>query len=292
MGYRWYEANDVKPVFPFGYGLSYTTFKYDDLKVKVGRGLGPENGGQGVSSIDVSFTVTNTGDVAGAEAAQVYLTLPDEAGEPFKRLVNFEKVDLEPGESQQVTVRINQADSNHPFSYFIPAEPDNLANWADGEWATADGKYRVHVGGSSADTPLEKNITVNFKKPTAEKDEEQKREEAKKAEEQKREEAKKAEEQKREEAKKAEEQKREEAKKAEEQKREEAKKAEEQKREEAKIAKEQKREEAKKAKEQKREEAKKAEEQKHEAAKKAEEQKRENWWNFSNWFTKLFTNFQ
>ena len=62
-----------------------------------------------------------------------------------------------------MTVRINQADSNHPFSYFIPEEPDNLANWADGEWATADGKYRVHVGGSSADTPLEKDVPLNFK---------------------------------------------------------------------------------------------------------------------------------
>ena len=61
-----------------------------------------------------------------------------------------------------MTVRINQADSNHPFSYFIPEEPDNLANWADGEWATADGKYRVHVGGSSADTPLEKDVTVEL----------------------------------------------------------------------------------------------------------------------------------
>nr|WP_262983983.1 glycoside hydrolase family 3 C-terminal domain-containing protein [Bacillus sp. HNG] len=162
MGYRWYEANNVKPVFPFGYGLSYTTFEYGDLKVKKVRETG--KGGKGaLSGLDVSFTVTNTGDVAGKEAAQVYLTLPDEAGQPTKRLVNFEKVDLEPGESQRVTVRINHADSNHPFSYFVPEEPDNLANWADGEWATVDGKYRVHVGGSSADTPLEKDVPLNFK---------------------------------------------------------------------------------------------------------------------------------
>ena len=158
MGYRWYEANNVEPVFPFGYGLSYTTFEYDDLKVKKVHG----NKGS-ISGIDVSFTITNTGDVAGKEAAQVYMTLPDEAGQPTKRLVNFEKVDLEPGESERVTVRINHADSNHPFSYFVPEEPDNLANWADGEWATANGKYRVHVGGSSADTPLEKDIPLNFK---------------------------------------------------------------------------------------------------------------------------------
>jgi beta-glucosidase len=158
MGYRWYEANNVKPVFPFGYGLSYTTFKYDNLKVKRVRG----NKGS-LSGIDVSFTITNTGKVAGKEVAQVYLTLPDEAGEPSKRLVNFEKVDLKPGERKRVTLRINHDDSNHPFSYFVPEEPDNLANWADGEWATADGKYRVHVGGSSADTPLEKNVPLNFK---------------------------------------------------------------------------------------------------------------------------------
>ncbi|MCM3763756.1 glycoside hydrolase family 3 protein [Neobacillus niacini] len=162
MGYRWYEANDVKPLFPFGYGLSYTTFQYDDLKVKKVRGEGKGNNGS-LSGIDVSFSVTNTGDVAGKEAAQVYLTLPDEAGQPTKRLVNFEKFYLEPGESKQVTVRINQADANHPFSYFVPEDPDNLANWADGEWATADGKYRVHVGGSSADTPLEKDVPLNFK---------------------------------------------------------------------------------------------------------------------------------
>ena len=161
MGYRWYEANNVKPVFPFGYGLSYTKFKYDKLKVK--RIQGGSNNGS-LSGIDVSFTVTNTGKVAGKEAAQVYLTLPNEAGEPTKRLVNFEKVDLKPGQSKTVTLRINQADSNHPFSYFIPKEPDNLANWADGKWATAEGKYRVHVGGSSADTPLEKNINLKFKR--------------------------------------------------------------------------------------------------------------------------------
>lgn len=162
MGYRWYEENNVKPAFPFGYGLSYTTFEYDDLKVKKVRGEGKGNNGS-LSGIDVSFTITNAGDVAGKEAAQVYLTLPDKAGQPAKRLVNFDKVYLEPGESKRVTLRINHADSNHPFSYFNPEEPDNLANWADGEWETVDGKYRVHVGGSSADTPLEKDVPLNFK---------------------------------------------------------------------------------------------------------------------------------
>lgn len=76
--------------------------------------------------------------------------------------VGFEKVHLEPGESKRVTVTINKDDSNHPFSYFKPKEPDNLANWADGEWVTADGTYRVHVGGSSADTPLEADVPLVF----------------------------------------------------------------------------------------------------------------------------------
>lgn len=172
MGYRWYEANNVKPVFPFGYGLSYTTFKYDNLKVKKIRGDASRSEGYvkekpkgkgAVTGIEVSFTITNTGKVAGKEAAQVYLTLPDKAGQPAKRLVNFEKVHLKPGETKRVTLRINHSDSNRPFSYFVPDEPDNLANWADGKWATADGKYIVHVGGSSADTPLKKSINLNFK---------------------------------------------------------------------------------------------------------------------------------
>ncbi|WP_339230893.1 fibronectin type III-like domain-contianing protein [Oceanobacillus sp. FSL K6-2867] len=172
MGYRWYEANNVEPVFQFGYGLSYTTFEFEDDNLKVkkvrreadGSGEWKNKGKNGSpSGIDVSFTVTNTGDVAGKEAAQVYLTLPNKAGQPSKRLVNFEKVDVKPGESQRVTIRINQADSNHPFSYFIPEDPDNLENWADGEWATLDGKYSVHVGGSSADTPLDKTFPLNFK---------------------------------------------------------------------------------------------------------------------------------
>ncbi|HRO29190.1 MULTISPECIES: beta-glucosidase [Micrococcaceae] len=158
MGYRWYEAHDEEPVFAFGHGLSYTSFAYDGLRV------GPVNGNGG---LDVSFTVTNTGEVTGAEAAQVYLTLPDEAGQPAKRLVGFEKVTLRPGERTQVSVRIGVADSNHPFSYFAPTDPEFLENWADGAWTTPDGRYRVHVGGSSADTPLEQGVTLRFPDPAA-----------------------------------------------------------------------------------------------------------------------------
>ena len=88
MGYRWYEANNVKPVFPFGYGLSYTTFEYDDLKVKKVQGKGS------LSGIDVSFTITNTGDVAGKEAAQVYLTYRTRQGSRLSVLLTSRRFTL------------------------------------------------------------------------------------------------------------------------------------------------------------------------------------------------------
>ena len=153
VGYRWYEATGTEPLFPFGFGLSYTTFAYSDLEVT------ETEGGTGARALAVEFTVTNTGDRAGAEAAQIYLTLPDVAGQPTKRLVEFDKIELAPGASQQVSVLIDSAASNHPFSYFAPAS-DELVNWADGEWVTPEGSYTVHVGGSSADTPLEETIAI------------------------------------------------------------------------------------------------------------------------------------
>lgn len=159
MGYRWYESHDVDPVFAFGHGLSYTSFEYDRLSVQ------PRREGGRVTGVEVSFTVTNTGDVEGSEAAQVYLTLPDRAGQPAKRLVGFEKVDLQPGDEARVGVRIDVEDSNRPFSYFTPDEPDDLADWADGTWSTVNGRYRVHVGGSSADTPLQESVWLRLEAP-------------------------------------------------------------------------------------------------------------------------------
>lgn len=152
MGYRWYEANDVEPTFAFGHGLSYTTFEYSDLSltpvVEPGR-----------TALQASWTLTNTGDRAGAEAGQVYLTLPAEADEPGKRLVGFDKVHLEPGESTTVSVTVDSAAANHPMSYWEPAS-DDPTQWAEGEWVTPNGQYTVHVGGASDDTPLEETLTV------------------------------------------------------------------------------------------------------------------------------------
>jgi beta-glucosidase len=154
VGYRWYEANNVKPVFPFGFGLSYTTFAYSGLSVA------PTTGQSGQPVVNVTYTITNTGTRQGAEASQVYLTLPSAAGEPSKRLVGFQKVDLAPGASQQVTVTIDGAASNHPFSFWVPQNDTPAPGWANGSWSTAAGDYTIAVGGSSADTPLAQTVAL------------------------------------------------------------------------------------------------------------------------------------
>jgi beta-glucosidase len=91
VGYRWYAQKNHKPMYPFGYGLSYTAFDYKDLKVTGG------------GTITATFTVTNTGKVAGADVPQVYLT--DAPGERRMRLLGFERVELKPGESRTVTLK-------------------------------------------------------------------------------------------------------------------------------------------------------------------------------------------
>ncbi|MDR3435307.1 glycoside hydrolase family 3 C-terminal domain-containing protein [Telmatospirillum sp.] len=135
MGYRWFQAQGIKPLFPFGYGLSYTTFQMSGLSVspKVSDGTHP---------ITVQFSVKNTGAVAGAEVPQLYLSLPSSASEPPKRLIGFKKVTLQPGETQRVTLTINPAASNHPLGIF-----DSTAQ----QWKVVGGTYQLSVGNSSAD---------------------------------------------------------------------------------------------------------------------------------------------
>jgi beta-glucosidase len=161
MGYRWYEANGVKPLFPFGFGLSYTTFVYSDLKVT------PSTNAAGKTILTVGYTIANTGTREGKEASQVYLTLPAEASEPSKRLAGFKKISLKPGESQQVSVTIDCSASNHPFSYFKPTDESNLAAWAKGDWVTPSGQFAVSVGTSSAQTPLQGPIDLDLSSCTA-----------------------------------------------------------------------------------------------------------------------------
>ena len=134
VGYRWYDAQGIEPLFPFGYGLSYTTFEYSHVQVtpRVQEGR----------NILVRFGVTNTGPVAGSEIAQVYLSLPSGLGEPPKRLVGWAKVTLEPGEREWVTIVIDPNASDHPMSYW---------DTSSDSWVTPTGAYTVHVGSSSRD---------------------------------------------------------------------------------------------------------------------------------------------
>jgi beta-glucosidase len=145
MGYRWYDAQGIKPLFPFGFGLSYTSFAISELQVtpKVSDGKHP---------ILVQFFVQNTGSRTGAEVAQVYLGLPASTGEPSKRLVAFEKVRLDPGGKMWVQLEIDPSAANHPLSYWdISSE----------SWATADGDYRIYVGSSVADIALSDSVHVS-----------------------------------------------------------------------------------------------------------------------------------
>ncbi len=127
VGYRWYDAKRQRPLFPFGYGLGYTTFGFRDLEVRP-RGRGAV----------LAFTVRNTGDRAGSAVPQVYVSLPPSTGEPPKRLAGFAKVRLAPGESRRLVVRLDR----RAFAY-----------WHRG-WAVAPGRYGIAVGPSSRDLPL------------------------------------------------------------------------------------------------------------------------------------------
>jgi beta-glucosidase len=146
VGYRWYQAQDIEPLFAFGHGLSYTDFKYSKVKVT------PKQAKEG-HEVRVTFRLTNTGDVAGDEVAQVYLTLPDEAGEPFQRLVGFERVHLEPGEHKNVTVTLSrdELDTRHLLQYF-DVDSDS--------WVTPAGTFEVRVGSASDDLSAPATFTV------------------------------------------------------------------------------------------------------------------------------------
>ena len=136
VGYRWYDAEKKPVLFPFGFGLSYTTFGYSDLQVTPG------------SSTAVSFKVTNTGSKTGTEIAEVYASLPASADEPPKRLVGWSRVKLEPGESRTVSVAVD------PEYLSIFDEPSN-------SWKLTPGSYTFMVGGSSKDLPQSKTAEMN-----------------------------------------------------------------------------------------------------------------------------------
>ncbi len=146
VGYRGYEHNNVQPQYPFGFGLSYTTFAYSDLAVSPGTLSGD-------GTIQVSFTVTNTGSREGAEIAQLYLGQRNaKVIRPLKELKGFKKVALQPGESRAITLSLDR----RAFAYFSEDAE---------EFTVARGNYNILVGASSQDIRLRGNVRVTAPGP-------------------------------------------------------------------------------------------------------------------------------
>ncbi len=135
VGYKWYEAEGKPVLFPFGHGLSYTTYSYSNLKVEAGQ------------TPRVRFRVSNTGKRPGAEVAEVYASLPAAASEPPKRLVGWSKVKLNPGESKEVTVEIDPK--------YV-----SIFNVDQNAWQLLPGEYGFMVGGSSQNLPLKQSVSL------------------------------------------------------------------------------------------------------------------------------------
>jgi beta-glucosidase len=135
FGYKWFDSEKIQPLFPFGFGLSYTTFAYS---------------GAHVDDVvhTVTFTVKNTGSRQGTEIAEVYVELPKAAGENFKRLAGWQRVPLAAGESKTVTVTLD-------------ARTLSIFDTANDAWKLLTGQYRVLVGTSSRDMPLQVELKLN-----------------------------------------------------------------------------------------------------------------------------------
>ena len=136
VGYKWFDKKNLEPLFPFGFGLSYSHFDYSDLHVST----------QG-KRVTVSFKVSNAGQRAGMDTPQVYVSLPGDSGEAPRRLAGFEKVSLQPGQSRTVSVTI---DPRLLARFDVPGH----------QWKIAAGSYPIQVGHSSRDLPLKGAATV------------------------------------------------------------------------------------------------------------------------------------
>ena len=134
VGYRWYDAKDTTPLFPFGFGLSYTRFAFSNLSVSR-----PVT--DGTQDVRVSAVVTNVGHRPGSEVAQLYLGDPSGTGEPPRQLAGFQRVSLAPGASARVSFEVS---------------PQAMSWWSDpaSGWTQTAGRYQVYVGDSSALTGL------------------------------------------------------------------------------------------------------------------------------------------
>jgi beta-glucosidase len=135
VGYKWYDAQGLPVLFPFGYGLSYTFFHYAGLQVDP-------------NTFTVRFHVSNTGKRAGEEIAEVYISLPSAAAEPPKRLVGWSKVMLQPGEDRELSVSVDR-------------QSLSIYDVKQNQWRLVPGEYGFMVGGSSKDLPLKNSVSLH-----------------------------------------------------------------------------------------------------------------------------------
>jgi beta-glucosidase len=144
IGYRGYDKTHTDVAFPFGFGLSYTTFALSDLTVTVSGSVADAN-----LAAEVTATVTNTGPAAGAEVVQVYVRdVEASVGRPVSELKGFTKVTLEPGESRQATVTLDQ----RAFSFWSQLHE---------RWVVEAGEFAIEVGHNSRELPLTQTVTVD-----------------------------------------------------------------------------------------------------------------------------------
>jgi beta-glucosidase len=140
VGYRYWTTTGKHPLFPFGFGLSYTTFSFSNLHVPATASSG--------SDVSVSFDLANTGSVEGAEVAELYVSDPSaKVKRPERELKEFEKVQLAPGETKHVTISLDA----RSFSYWDEAKHN---------WTIDPGKFVILVGDSSENTPLHADLTI------------------------------------------------------------------------------------------------------------------------------------